>query len=126
MLEEDEVFSRIVTNVNILKEKLREHGYSGINILLENVSYFTNCRYVWRTDFMDTLAEAQAEKYDVPVETQRKILLTRDKQRQLGRNVKRMRGKLGKNSTSKIFVTTDSVRREKVPTNHLLGLIPMP
>ena len=66
----------------------------------------------WRDDFLYDLAAAKAEKLGTSVEIE--IKKTRDIEglRRSARNIKRIRGKLIKSSTTMCHVTEDGVRRE--------------
>ena len=67
---------------------------------------------VWRDDFLESLAEAKAEKNGTKVELDRKKLTTVSKQRRQARNIKRMRRKLGNSATTKVYSTEDGIRTE--------------
>ena len=60
---------------------------------------------VWRNDFLESLAEAKAEKNNTTVEVEQKKLTTVSGQRKQARNIKRMRKKLGNAATTKVFTT---------------------
>ena len=67
---------------------------------------------VWRDEFMVTLAEARAKRNHTTVEKEFSLLRRVADQKTQGRNVKRMLNKLGQNSTTKLFYTSDGVRTE--------------
>jgi hypothetical protein len=68
--------------------------------------------HVWRDDFLESLAEAKAEKNGTKVELERKKLTTVSKQRRQARNIKQMRRKLGNSATTKVYSTEDGIRSE--------------
>ena len=66
----------------------------------------------WRDSFLYTLAEALATKKGTDTEKELSQLMHRERQRQSALSVKKMRRRLNKNSTNKVYITNDGVRRE--------------
>ena len=66
---------------------------------------------IWRDEHLESLAEAKAKKNGTTIEQEAKILSTISRQRSQARNIRRMRGKLGKSPTTKVYSTDeDGVR----------------
>jgi hypothetical protein len=59
----------------------------------------------WRETFQSTLAQALADKKGTNVDTETQNLIRIERQRRMGRNVKRMRGKMGNNRVTKLWYT---------------------
>jgi hypothetical protein len=65
----------------------------------------------WRETFQGTLAQAIADKKGTNVDTETQNLIRIERQRRMGRNVKRMRGRLGNNRVTKLwFADNDAIR----------------
>jgi hypothetical protein len=66
---------------------------------------------VWRNDFLESLAEAKAEKKGTDTAKELKSLLQIEKQRRQARSIKRMRGKLGTGQVTKVYQTDEDGTR---------------
>jgi hypothetical protein len=64
----------------------------------------------WRHEYLSELARQVAHKNNTSHEAELKKLLHIKKQRQMATSVKRMRGKLGKNVTNKLYMTRNGQR----------------
>jgi hypothetical protein len=65
----------------------------------------------WQDDFLHELAESRAKKYGTTVENELRQLRIVASQRRTSRNIKRMRQRLGQQSTNQVYITTNGVRR---------------
>jgi hypothetical protein len=61
----------------------------------------------WRNEFLESLAEAKAEKNGTSMEKELKSLVQIEKQRRQARSIKRMRGKLGTGQATKVYQTSE-------------------
>ena len=66
----------------------------------------------WRYSFLYTLADSLATKKGTDIEKELSQLMHRERQRRSALSVKKMRRRLNKNSTNKVYITNDGVRRE--------------
>ena len=66
---------------------------------------------IWQEEFMDTLAQALAEKKGTDVATELNLMKQVERQRRQGRNVKRMRGRLGKERVTRLYFTNKEDER---------------
>ena len=66
---------------------------------------------MWRDDFVQSLAQAKADKNGTSVEHELKMMRHRDWQRRTAMNIKRMRKKTGRSATNQVYVTEEGVRR---------------
>jgi hypothetical protein len=62
---------------------------------------------MWRNEFLESLAEAKAEKNGTSMEKELKSLVQIEKQRRQARSIKRMRGKLGTGQVTKVYQTSE-------------------
>jgi hypothetical protein len=67
--------------------------------------------YVWRNDFLQTLAKAKAEENGTDTHLEEHKLIRIERQRRQARNVKRMTGKLNRGRVTQVFYTNKEDER---------------